>query len=87
MRLLLGFLITKILFACTIIVDYPACYFLKDYTRLGNRIMLLLEKNEFYGSCPLVKKGIPLQVSENDIVEVYLDGRLYKVYRGSELCS
>ena len=74
------------LFACTIIVDYPACYFLKDYKRFGNKVVILLEKNQFYESCPLVKKGIPIQVSENEIVEVYLDKKLYKVYRGKELC-
>jgi len=86
MRALLSFLTTT-LFACTIIVDYPACYFIKDFKRVGNRVLILLERNEFYGSCPTVKKGIPLDVSENDVIEVYLGGRLYKVYRGSELCS
>ena len=87
MKLLLGFLITKILFACTIVVDYPACYFLKDYSRLGNKLIFWFERNDFYGNCPLVKKGIPVEILENDVVEVYLEGKLYKVYRGKELCS
>jgi len=66
---------------CTITIDYPSCYYLHGSYDYGNKFIMLFEKNPYFGdACPLYEKKLAVNVRQGQRVEIYLDGKLYRVY-------
>ncbi len=87
MKLWVPLLLGEIALACTIVVEYPSCYYLQNSYISGSSKILLFQRNSFFKGCPTVHGRLAVQIPEYMDIRVYLDNKLYKIYRGSELCS